>query len=114
MDNLDDLLNKIKSNDEISIEEKQQIRTELRQRFLKLITRLQGKQCSFKTCENTNVEALFKVCDPNFETIIVENLKTPVMSYDNVKLRETIASSNNISTTLIGLGVMPGYGGHPQ
>lgn len=42
MDNLDDLLNKIKSNDEISIEDKQQIRTELRQRFLKMITRLQG------------------------------------------------------------------------
>lgn len=46
-----------------------------------------GKQCNFKTCENTNVEALFKVCDPYFETIIVENLKTSLMSYDNAKLR---------------------------
>ncbi|KAK4873699.1 hypothetical protein RN001_013059 [Aquatica leii] len=58
--------------------EDQQARTELRERFLRLISLISGgKQCEMKLYDNTNYKCKVRGFDSAFEHMIVEELVTP-------------------------------------
>ncbi|GJQ73510.1 hypothetical protein Trydic_g13865 [Trypoxylus dichotomus] len=58
--------------------DQQHARAYLRERFLRSISQLNGKSCSVKMYEGTEVTCKTKAFDPNVETVIVENLQTPL------------------------------------
>ncbi|XP_017782492.1 PREDICTED: uncharacterized protein LOC108566891 [Nicrophorus vespilloides] len=72
--------------------EEQIARTFLRERFLKLVTKLSGQQCKVKMYELTDVECKMKAFDPKFENVIVEDLKTPLPQI----MQKSILRTNDI------------------
>ncbi|XP_017758525.1 PREDICTED: gem-associated protein 7-like isoform X2 [Eufriesea mexicana] len=71
-------LNENDTNMEFATPEKQEARAFLRERFLRVITGIVGKQAEFHLYENTQVSAEFRGCDVDCLEIYVRNLETPL------------------------------------
>lgn len=69
--------------------EKQQARAFLRERFLRFITGIIGKQAEFHLYENTKVSGEFNGCDVECCEIFVKNLETPIGKLPDAILRNT-------------------------
>ncbi|XP_014482071.1 PREDICTED: gem-associated protein 7-like [Dinoponera quadriceps] len=67
--------------------EKQQARAFLRERFLRVVTGIVGKQAEFHLHENTRVSGEFRGCDVGFSEIFVRNLETPIGKVPEAILR---------------------------
>ncbi|XP_003489116.1 gem-associated protein 7-like [Bombus impatiens] len=78
-------------NDNINVEfatpEKQEARAFLRERFLRVITGIVGKQAEFYLYENTQVSAQFRGCDVDCLEVFVRNLETPLGTIPEAVLR---------------------------
>lgn len=74
---------------ELAILEKQKARTFLRERFLRVITGIVGKQAEFYLHENTHVRGEFKGCDVECSEIFVKNLETPMGTIPEAILRNS-------------------------
>ncbi|XP_046142257.1 gem-associated protein 7-like [Osmia bicornis bicornis] len=75
------------SNLEFATAEKQEARAFLRERFLRVITGIVGKQAEFYLYENTRVSAEFRGCDIDFLEVYVRNLETPLGKVPEAVLR---------------------------
>ena len=67
--------------------EKQEARAFLRERFLRVITGIVGKQAEFYLHENTRVSAEFRGCDVDCLEVYVRNLETPLGKIPEAILR---------------------------
>ncbi|XP_076686483.1 gem-associated protein 7 [Andrena cerasifolii] len=67
--------------------EKQEARAFLRERFLRVITGIVGKQAEFYLRENTRVSAEFRGCDVDCLEVYVRNLETPLGKIPEAILR---------------------------
>ncbi|XP_066600862.1 gem-associated protein 7-like [Prorops nasuta] len=67
--------------------EKQEARSFLRERFLRVITGIVGKQAKFQMYENTKVTAEFRGCDVDCSEVFVRNLETPMGKIPEAILR---------------------------
>ncbi|OAD56258.1 Gem-associated protein 7 [Eufriesea mexicana] len=72
---------------EFATPEKQEARAFLRERFLRVITGIVGKQAEFHLYENTQVSAEFRGCDVDCLEIYVRNLETPLGKIPEAVLR---------------------------
>ncbi|CAB3388040.1 Hypothetical predicted protein [Cloeon dipterum] len=54
----------------------QKLRTEMRERFLRIMTALVGQKCEFTMLEKTVVRAELKGCDRDVQNFCVSNLQT--------------------------------------
>ncbi|XP_050455730.1 gem-associated protein 7-like [Cataglyphis hispanica] len=72
---------------EFAAPEKQKARAFLRERFLRVITGIVGKQTEFYLHENTRVLGEFRGCDMECSEIFVRNLKTPMGTIPEAILR---------------------------
>ncbi|XP_059483094.1 uncharacterized protein LOC132201165 [Neocloeon triangulifer] len=66
------------SANEDDCEEVQRVRTEMREKFLRLMTALAGQKCEFSMLEKTNVRGELKGCDRDVLNLCVSNLETPL------------------------------------
>ncbi|XP_017758526.1 PREDICTED: gem-associated protein 7-like isoform X3 [Eufriesea mexicana] len=80
-------LNENDTNMEFATPEKQEARAFLRERFLRVITGIVGKQAEFHLYENTQVSAEFRGCDVDCLEIYVRNLETPLGKIPEAVLR---------------------------
>ncbi|KAE8748977.1 hypothetical protein FOCC_FOCC004383 [Frankliniella occidentalis] len=62
-------------------------RSFLRERFIRAILAMNGKNAEFHMYENTNVTAEFGSCDREFVNIYVKNLQTPLGPISDALLR---------------------------
>ncbi|XP_012255945.2 gem-associated protein 7-like [Athalia rosae] len=76
-------------NHDFSTPEKQEARTFLRERFLRVISGVIGKEASFQLYENTKVKAEFRGCDIDCLEIFTRNLETPSGKVPEAILRAT-------------------------
>ncbi|XP_029661880.1 gem-associated protein 7-like [Formica exsecta] len=72
---------------EFAAPEKQKARAFLRERFLRVITGIVGKQTEFYLHENTRVLGEFRGCDVECSEIFARNLKTPMGTIPEAILR---------------------------
>ncbi|KAL6434272.1 hypothetical protein ACFW04_006005 [Cataglyphis niger] len=72
---------------EFAAPEKQKARAFLRERFLRVITGIVGKQTEFYLHENTRVLGEFRGCDMECSEIFARNLKTPMGTIPEAILR---------------------------
>ncbi|CAK9802708.1 Gem-associated protein 7 [Anthophora quadrimaculata] len=72
---------------EFATPEKQEARAILRERFLRVITGIVGKQAEFYLHENTRVSAEFRGCDVDCLEVYVRNLETPLGKIPEAILR---------------------------
>ncbi|KAG7205503.1 hypothetical protein KM043_007485 [Ampulex compressa] len=79
------------SKPEFATEEKQRARAFLRERFLRVVTGIVGKQAEFHMYENTRVSGEFRGCDVDCLEVFVRNLQTPLG-----KIPEAILRSNDV------------------
>lgn len=91
------------SEQDFSTPEKQEARTFLRERFLRVITGVIGKPAAFRMHENTKVEAEFRGCDVDCSEIFVRNLETPLGKVPEAILRGTDIISIEIEGIKAGL-----------
>ncbi|RZF33931.1 hypothetical protein LSTR_LSTR014404 [Laodelphax striatellus] len=78
---------------EFSLEENQEARAFLRERFLRVISSVTGKPCQLYTADDSIVSGEFQGCDKEVENYLIKNLKTPVFEYSSVLVR-----ANDIKT----------------
>ncbi|XP_026672599.1 gem-associated protein 7-like [Ceratina calcarata] len=71
-------LNENNVTEDFATPEKQEARAFLRERFLRVITGIVGKQADFHLYENTRVSAEFRGCDVDCLEVYVRNLETPL------------------------------------
>nr|XP_022916590.1 uncharacterized protein LOC111426328 [Onthophagus taurus] len=76
-----------KNNEDLDV-----IRGNLREKFLRLLTQLNGKECLVNMFENTKVSCITRAFEPNLERVLVENLKTPLPN----TLKSAILRCNDI------------------
>ncbi|XP_046741938.1 gem-associated protein 7-like [Diprion similis] len=74
---------------EFSTPDKQEARAFLRERFLRVMTGVIGKQAKFHMHENTKVNAEFRGCDVDCLEIFARNLETPLGKVPEAILRAT-------------------------
>ncbi|XP_033224998.1 gem-associated protein 7-like [Belonocnema kinseyi] len=67
--------------------EKQVARAFLRERFLRVVTGVVGKQAQFHMHENTKVSAEFRGCDTDCLEVFARNLTTPLGKIPEAILR---------------------------
>lgn len=72
---------------EFATAEKQEARAFLRERFLRVITGIVGKQADFHLHENTRVTAEFRGCDVDCLEVYVRSLETPLGKIPEAVLR---------------------------
>ncbi|XP_029161982.1 gem-associated protein 7-like [Nylanderia fulva] len=83
-----DVTSSTKATDlEFAAPDKQKARAFLRERFLRVLTGIVGKQVEFYLHENTRVLGEFKGCDVECSEIFVRNLKTPLGTIPEAILR---------------------------
>ncbi|KAF2904207.1 hypothetical protein ILUMI_01968 [Ignelater luminosus] len=83
------------ANVNTQLEEIQHTRAFLRERFLRLISRLSGgEKCQLKLHENHDHTCNVRAFHPNFETVIVESLQT---NYPNPIPKAIIRTNDIIS-----------------
>ncbi|KAK3928542.1 Gem-associated protein 7 [Frankliniella fusca] len=70
-----------------SMDDKIKARSFLRERFIRAILAMSGKNAEFYMYENTNVKAEFGSCDREFVNIYVKNLQTPLGLISDALLR---------------------------
>ncbi|XP_032662693.1 gem-associated protein 7-like [Odontomachus brunneus] len=75
------------ANLEFATPEKQQARAFLRERFLRVVTGIVGKQAEFYLHENTRVSGEFRGCNVESSEIFVRNLETPIGKIPEAILR---------------------------
>ncbi|KAK9310638.1 hypothetical protein QLX08_000172 [Tetragonisca angustula] len=80
-------LNENNTNVEFATAEKQEARAFLRERFLRIITGIVGKQAKFHLYENTRVSAEFRGSDVDYLEVYVRNLETPLGTIPEAVLR---------------------------
>ncbi|XP_076752851.1 gem-associated protein 7 [Xylocopa sonorina] len=80
-------LNENNTNMEFATSEKQEARAFLRERFLRVVTGIVGKQAEFHLYENTCVSAEFRGCDIDCLEVYVRNLETPLGKIPEAILR---------------------------
>ncbi|XP_051170181.1 gem-associated protein 7-like [Leptopilina boulardi] len=85
--NLNENIIDVKYN--FATKEKQEARSLLRERFLRVITGVVGKETKFFMHENTKVSAEFRGCDTDCLEIFVRNLTTPLGKIPAAILRST-------------------------
>jgi len=66
---------------------KQEERTFLRERFLRMLTSLTGTQTDIMLCDNNQVRAKFGASDVDIMHIQVNNLKTPIGTQPSALVR---------------------------
>ncbi|KAL0126164.1 hypothetical protein PUN28_004941 [Cardiocondyla obscurior] len=69
--------------------EKQNARTLLRERFLRVVTGVIGKPADFYLHENTHVSGEFRGCDTECFKVFVKNLETPMGTIPGAILRSS-------------------------
>lgn len=77
----------VDANLDFATVEKQEARAFLRERFLRVITGIVGKQARFHLYENTKVSAEFRGCDVDCLEAYVRNLETPLGKIPDAILR---------------------------
>ncbi|CAL1679959.1 unnamed protein product [Lasius platythorax] len=83
-----DVTSSTNTNDlEFAAPEKQKARAFLRERFLRVLTGIAGKQAEFYLHENTRVSGEFRGCDVECSEIFVKDLKTPMGTIPEAILR---------------------------
>ncbi|XP_076172539.1 gem-associated protein 7 [Ptiloglossa arizonensis] len=80
-------LNENSTNLDFATPEKQEARAFLRERFLRVITGIVGKQAEFHLHEQTHVSAEFRGCDVDCLEVYVRNLETPLGKIPEAILR---------------------------
>ncbi|KAK7091388.1 gem-associated protein 7-like [Littorina saxatilis] len=70
-----------------SEEQKQQQRTFLRERYLRMLASLSGVEASVKMYDKTTVRCLLGASDVDFQHLQVSNLNTPMGVLPNAMLR---------------------------
>ncbi|XP_006621354.1 gem-associated protein 7-like [Apis laboriosa] len=80
-------LNENETNMDFATSEKQEARAFLRERFLRVITGIVGKQADFYLYENTRVSAEFRGCDVECLEVYTRNLETPLGKIPEAVLR---------------------------
>ncbi|XP_020299984.1 gem-associated protein 7-like [Pseudomyrmex gracilis] len=85
-----DVISNIDTTDlEVATLEKQRARAFLRERFLRVVTGIVGKQTKFYLHENTHVSGEFKGCDVDCSEIFVKSLETPMGKIPQAILRSS-------------------------
>ena len=72
-----------------AIEEDQNTRAFLRERFLRLLVACYGKPASFSMHERTHVQAIFRGTDIDMENLLVSELQTPMGILPEALLRSS-------------------------
>ncbi|KOC65596.1 Gem-associated protein 7 [Habropoda laboriosa] len=91
--------NENSTNLEFATPEKQETRAFLRERFLRVITGIVGKQAEFHLHENTRVSAEFRGCDVECLEVYVRNLETPLGKIPEAVLRASDIIYLNVNDT---------------
>ncbi|XP_014241397.1 gem-associated protein 7-like [Cimex lectularius] len=66
------------NTDKTILEEQQDARANLRERYLRCLIGLSGSECTMKTVEGSEVRGVFQGMDINGQEIFVKNLSTPL------------------------------------